>query len=315
MQLSRAIDSFMEGYFATCERSERTIAAYGSDLAQFRVSQPARRQVEAVQPEDLEDYAQTLKASGLAPASVRRKFAVLKIFFNYWVRKRVLDRSPVWFLRLDFGAEKPLTRTLTADEMRRLLQQAHRDLGRLPGQPLTEVDRRFRALRDLAVIELLFATGMRVGEAMAIRLQDLRLDERSLLIRGKGRRQRLAFLTEEVGYRVVGAYAASRNRIPADHSHLLINDSRLPLSRQHVATMLRTKAAAAGISRHLTPHMLRHTSATFMLQNGADLRIVQEFLGHTSIVTTQRYTHVSRTHFLDALQRNHPTAAVGRRSA
>jgi site-specific recombinase XerD len=313
MLLRRATELFLAGYFATCERSPRTIAAYTGDLTQFHQGHPPRKQLESLTPEDLEAWAQRLKSEGLAPASIRRKFAVLKIFLNYWVRKRLLDRSPLWLLRLDFGTSRPLTRTLTPGEMRSLLERARKDLGRLPARPLTRVDERFRALRDLAVLELLFATGMRVGEATALRLPDLRLEERSIVIPGKGRRQRLAFLTEEVSFRVIQSYTATRRSIAADHPHLLLNNALRPLSAQGISAMLRQKASAAGISRHLTPHMIRHTAATFMLQNGADLRIVQEFLGHASVATTQRYTHVTKSHFMSALRRSHPALLVGRR--
>jgi integrase/recombinase XerD len=196
MLLRSAIDLFLDGYFSTCERSPKTVAAYTSDLRQFLRGQPARRNLETFTPEQLEDWGLELKRRHLAPASMRRKFAVLRVFFNYWVRKRVLDRSPLWNLRLDFGRQRTLTRTIGADEMRLLLDRARADLGALPAEPNGSLDRAFLALRNWAVLELLFTTGMRVGEAAALRLGDLRLEERSLLVRGKGGRQRLAFLPD-----------------------------------------------------------------------------------------------------------------------
>lgn len=288
------------------------MAAYGADLRQFQRGQPARRHLDAVTPEVAEDWALELKRRELAPASIRRKFAVLRVFFNYWVRKGELDRSPLWNLRLDFGRQRNLTRTLSPEEMGRLLEQARADLGELLAEPTGFVDKSFLALRNWAILELLFTTGMRVGEAAALRLGDLMLDQRAILVRGKGGRQRLAFLAEDHSYQVIHTYHRHRRSVATTTDAFLLNTFHRPLSTQGIAAMLRQKAQAAGIDRHLTPHMIRHTAATFLLQNGADLRIVQEFLGHTSITTTQRYTHVTKSHLQAALRRCHPGVVLGR---
>jgi site-specific recombinase XerD len=306
MLLRKATNLFLDGYFATRDRSPKTVAAYAGDLEQFRRSRPAGQRLESLSSEDMEAWAHRLKSEQLAPASIRRKLAVLKIFFNYWVRKRTLDRSPFWLLQFDIGKIKPLTRTLTPDEMRRLLRQARREVGSLPRKALEPLDDKLVAVRNWAIVELLFATGIRVGEATALLLQDMALDQRTILIRGKGGRQRLALLTEDTSFKAIAHYHRHRVALSAPTASFLLNRRLGPLTTQGVSTALRNLAKAAGIQRRITPHMLRHTSATFLLQNGADLRIVQEFLGHASITTTQRYTHVSRTHLRAALQRCHP---------
>ena len=311
MRLRKAVDLFLDGYFSTHERSPRTIAAYTGDLKQFVASLPATQRLESLKPEDMEAWAQRLKSEGLAPASIRRKLAVLKILFNHWVRRGALDRSPLWLVRFDIGKIKPLTRTLTPREMGLLLRQARAEAGTLPRKPLAELNGKFLAIRNWAIIELLFATGIRVGEATALLLDDLTLDQRTLLIRGKGGRQRLALLVEDTSYQAVSLYHQQRLALPAPTGAFLLNRRHRPLSSQGVATLLRDLTRAAGIQRHITPHMLRHTAATFLLHNGADLRIVQEFLGHASITTTQRYTHVSRGHLQAALQRCHPRLGLG----
>lgn len=187
-----------------------------------------------------------------------------------------------------------------------LLRQARTEVGSLPRRPLQEFNGKLLAIRNWAIIELLFATGIRVGEATALLLEDLTLDQRTLLIRGKGGRQRLALLIEETSFQAVSLYHQHRLALAASTRAFLLNRRHGPLSSQGVATVLRDLTRAAGIQRHITPHMLRHTAATFLLHNGADLRIVQEFLGHASITTTQRYTHVSRAHLQAALRRCHP---------
>lgn len=310
MLLQKAIDQFLDGYFSTCERRPNTVAAYRGDLGQFRRPLPRRQALESITPEAMEAWAQQLRKEGLAPASIRRKLAVLKIFFNYWVRKRVLDRSPLWLLRFDIGKIKPLTRTLTVDEARRLLRQAKREVGRPPKRPYGDVDGRFLALRNWALVELLLATGLRVGEATTLLLQDLILDQRTILVRGKGGRQRLALLTENTSFQAIAHYYHHRLAVQSVTESLFLNRRRGQLSAQGISTVLRELARAGGIQRRITPHMLRHTSATLLLQNGADLRIVQEFLGHASITTTQRYTHVTRTHLVATLRRCHPRLAL-----
>ncbi len=311
MLLRKAIDLFLDGYFSTCERRPKTIVAYRSDLAQFRRSRSQREALEAITPESLEAWAQHLKKEGLAPASIRRKLAVLKVFFNYWVRKRVIDRSPFWLLRFDIGKITPLTRTLTLDEARRLLRQAKQEVGRLPRKPSGNLDDSFLALRNWALVELLLATGLRVGEATALLLQDFTLDQRILLVRGKGGRERLALLTEDRSFEAIAHYHRHRLALPATTESFFLNRRQAPLSPQGASAALVSLATAGGIQRRITPHMLRHTSATLLLQNGADLRIVQEFLGHASITTTQRYTHITRTHLVATLKRCHPRLALG----
>jgi len=306
MLLRKAVDLFLNGYFSTHERSPRTITAYTSDLRQFLKQTPTSQRFETIKPEDMESWAQKLKQQGLAPASIRRKLAVLKIFFNYWVRRRVLDRSPLWLLRFDIGKIKPLTRTLTPREMGLLLRQARAEVGPLPKRPLDELNGKFLALRNWAIVELLLATGIRVGEATSLLLEDLTLDQRTLLIRGKGGRQRLALLTEDKSFEAISLYHQQRLTLSTSTTVFLLNRRNGPLSPQGVAAVLQGLSRSAGIERHVTPHMLRHTAATFLLHNGADLRIVQEFLGHASITTTQRYTHVSRSHLQAALRRSHP---------
>ncbi|MEM7482345.1 MAG: tyrosine-type recombinase/integrase [Acidobacteriota bacterium] len=310
MHLQEAVNQFLAGYFSTHARSPRTIAAYSSDLDQFAAHVEPVRPLHSIGPVDAESWASDLKSLGLAPASIRRKLAVLKVFFNYWVRRGELERSPLWLVRFDIGKVKPLTRTLTVREMSSLLHQARARAEPIPQRLLPEIDKRFLALRNWAIVELLFATGIRVGEATSILLGDLILDQRTILIRGKGGRQRLALLTEKTSYRAITAYHRQRVAQSASTEALFLNRRRNPLSTQGVAGMLSALCRETGITRRVTPHMLRHTAATFLLHNGADLRIVQEFLGHASITTTQRYTHVSPSHLKAALLRFHPRTGL-----
>lgn len=202
-----------------------------------------------------------------------------------------------------------LPKVLTADEVGALLREAHRRVARHTATG-RRVDGRFVACRDVAIMELLFATGVRVGELVAITLDDVASEEKAILIRGKGRRQRLAFLLAPQSVGAFEAYLRARARLPVDTRSLFVNRAARQLSPHGVAAVLRQLAEAPGITRRVTPHMIRHTVATLLLRNGADLRVVQEFLGHASIVMTQRYTQVSKEQLIRSLTAHHPRASL-----
>jgi site-specific recombinase XerD len=168
-------------------------------------------------------------------------------------------------------------------------------------------DRGFLALRNLVALELLFATGMRVGELVSLRLKDWREDDQSFVVQGKGDRQRLAILPDDRSVAAVQAYLPKRRALQVGQDALLLNAAGRPLSTQGVARVLDRFAHQAGVPTHVTPHMIRHTVATLLLRHGADIRVVQEVLGHTSITTTQRYTHVSKEHLMETLRAHHPS--------
>ena len=275
-------------------------------LEQFRQFLGGRPRLEKISPDHLERWAAELKAAEYASASIRRKFASLKVFFNYWTRRGLLDRSPAWKIRLDLAPQRVLTRVLTVQETKSLLRQAKRALGRFPRKLSTTTDSTFLALRNLAIVELLFATGIRIGELVGLRLSDFRPDDRVLTINGKGSRQRLAVLPDSKSFRAVSTYFNHRLGISTSCNSFFLNSLQQSLSAQGAANIVSSLADEAGITHRVTPHMLRHTVATLLLRNGADIRVVQEFLGHSTISTTQRYTHVSKDHMTSELQKHHP---------
>lgn len=309
MRLQKAVDLFLDGYFATCQRSEKTIRAYQLDLDQFCTFQGVRQTLDSVTPEHLEEWAEELKEAKYASTSIRRKFASLKVFFNYWVRKRQLDRSPAWNLRLDLAPQKVLTKALTQSEMEKILKQARlehqRAKGRGEGSPEA-----FLALRNLTVVEVLYGTAMRVGELVGLKVSDFRVEEGAFVINGKGGRQRLAFLPDQESVSLCQAYLNARisrvKGLEPQPEALFVDQNGGPFSSQTVSRSLALLAAAGSVGKSVTPHMIRHTAATLLLRNGADLRVVQEYLGHSSISTTQRYTHVSKEHLRFSVARFHP---------
>jgi integrase/recombinase XerD len=309
MLLKEATRLFVDGYFATCHRSDKTKAAYGVDTDQFVASQPSDANLCAITPEGIESWALELRGKGYAPRSLRRKVASVRVFFNYCVRRRLIERSPLWQVRLDLGRPEPLTRTLSFAEIGSMLAAARAKAAYVQrGSPTKQ--RLLIALRNRALIEVMFATGMRVGEVASIRLADLFSDQQTLLVSGKGGRQRLAFLLDDLSRASLREYLDLRAQVvESTTAALFVNASLARLSTQGISDVIAQLAEEARIGRAVTPHMIRHTAATLLLRNGADIRVVQEFLGHTSISTTQRYTHVSKEHLLATLSATHPSMA------
>jgi len=318
MRLDQATAAFLSGYFSTHERARRTEAAYRSDLAQFTAFAGDGLGLASLDASAIEAWAARLRGGEYSPASVRRKMVVLKVFCSYWVRRGALAESPFWRVKLSLGRIEQLPRALTEREMRALLARAWRDcLAALDGPGGAEAaarpggrkasSRDYRALRDLALVDLLFATGLRVGETSALDVRDYFVREAVFRVQGKGGRDRLAFVVDERTAQIQRAHAEARARIGTDCPALFLNASGGRLSTQGITNVISRLRREARIRRHVTPHMLRHTVATLLLGNGVDIRVVQEFLGHASIATTQRYTHVTKEHMVRVLRKRHPS--------
>ena len=312
MQLKYACTDFLSGYFSTHDRSAKTKAAYTSDLMQFQGFVGAESEFVNLDSTTIERFAADLRQNKYSPASIRRKIIVLKVFCGYWVRKGLLTESPFWRVKLSIGRTEQLPRSLTEREMRALLMWAAQSgptACQSPGTPHKErlAFGQYRAARNLALIDILFATGIRVGETSSLNITDFFEAEGMFKIKGKGGRARLAFAVDEKSLRIQKDHLRARIQIDTENSALFLNSSRKRLSTQGIANVVAQLRREAGIERHVTPHMLRHTVATLLLQNGVDIRVVQEFLGHASIATTQRYTHVSKEHLIGVLQKRHPS--------
>jgi integrase/recombinase XerD len=318
MNLNRAKAEFLSGYFSTNRRTKKTETAYDSDLRQFLRFAGRNRTLRSVSGTVIEEWAAHLRNENYAPASIRRKIAALKVLCSYWVRRGTLAQSPFWRVKLSFGHIKQLPRTLTEGEIRALLAEARKSFesamqsyrGKQAADCNGRPKRTYRILRNSALVDLLFATGIRVGEVSSLDISDYLADEAVFKIHGKGGRDRLAFTVDESTRQIQLEHAWARMKISSNSSALFLNASGKRLSTQGIAAILSSLCNNAGIERRVTPHMLRHTVATLLLRNGADIRVVQEFLGHSSIATTQRYTHVSKEHLVKVLQIRHPSLGL-----
>src|SRR5947209_15114920 len=301
MRLDEANTEFLSGYFSTHGRRKKTEAAYRSDLAQFRAFAGEDFSLRSLDSSLIERWAAYLREEQYSPASIRRKIVVLKVFCSYWVRKGVLQESPFWRVKLSIGRIEQLPRTLTAKEMRSLLTQPRRNHAAARKEKSKTQNEEaggayYRALRNMALVDLLFATGMRVGEVSTLDTSDFLLQEAMFRVQGKGGRDRLAFAVDDATLQIQREHLQARTKIVTTSTALFLNASGSRLSTQGIANVIAQLRELAGIERHVTPHMLRHTVATLLLRNGVDIRIVQEFLGHASIATTQRYTHITKEH-------------------
>ena len=274
-----------------------TLEAYRRDLADFAAF-AARHGADptAVTRSLVMAYLHHLRQAGRARATVARRLAALRGFFGYLVQEGRIARDPVEGMTSP-RAGRPLPRVMSVEEVERLLELPR------PASPA--------GLRDRAVLELLYAAGLRVSELVGLDLDDLLLDHGLVRCRGKGGKERVVPVAAPAVEAVRVYLERGRPRLcrRPDQRALFLNHRGGRLSRQWVWRLLRRAARQAGVSRAVSPHTLRHSFATHLLAGGADLRAVQELLGHASITTTQIYTHLTRHHLLEAYLRAHPRLA------
>ncbi len=274
------IKLFLNHSKATKNLSSKTISAYRNDLQQFISNQP-----DIYQP-DIYNYINYLSVClKLKDSSIRRKIVTLKCFYSFLEEQKLIDLSPFVKIKFRFRLEKRLPKTLTTCEVSKILECLNLDLTKL------STFKRQLYIRDCALLELLISTGVRIGEAAAIVLEDIIIPEHTILIHGKGRKQRLIYISNTTSWNRI--YCLIKERRRTSEQHLFVNRNGKPLSTHGIEDVYKKYAKLSHINEKSTPHYLRHTFATNLLSNGADLRSVQELLGHSSIATTEGYTEVT----------------------
>ena len=277
--------------------SENTIASYGIDLKLFleylRENEiPSFKQVNK---EVIVNYMQAEKNNNKANSSILRSVSSLRKFFQYLAQEKIIEKDPM--LLIDTPKKKQhLTQVLTKEEVEKLLHSPN------TGQVL--------GLRDRAMLELMYATGLRISEIINLKLEDLHLTMGTLQTLGKGHKERIVPVGDEAIKWINRYLEEARPKLLKQKrsNYLFLNFHGNNLTRQGVWKNLKAEVRKAGIQKNITPHTLRHSFATHILENGADLRIVQELLGHADISTTQIYTHLSNKQLADIYNRAHPRA-------
>jgi integrase/recombinase XerD len=298
--LADVSERFVEHCRIAKRLSINTLRAYETDLADFQAQVGHKVDIASIDREILRRYARHLfDTKGLKETTVKRRMAALKVMFRWLERDEVIALSP--FHRLDLSIRLPrrLPRALTADEMRRLLRAVEHDRdGSHDGEMLH------------FIIVCLFVTGLRVGELTGVGIADADPIEGTILVRGKGNRERRVFLTGREAIAAFNRYVLSRTTVPTTSSRLLVTEGGTEVAAQYIRRRLTSLAMRARIERRITPHMLRHTAATQLIEAGVDIRFVQKLLGHASIATTQIYTQVSDSSLRDTMERADTLARV-----
>lgn len=277
--------------------SENTINSYGIDLKLFleylRENEiPSFKQVNK---EVIVNYMQSEKNNNKANSSILRSVSSLRKFFQYLAQEKIIEKDPM--LLIDTPKKKQhLPQVLTKEEVEKLLRSSN------TGQVL--------GLRDRAMLELMYATGLRISEIINLKLEDLHLTMGTLQTLGKGHKERIVPVGDEAIKWINRYLEEARPKLLKQKrsNYLFLNFHGNNLTRQGVWKNLKAEVRKAGIQKNITPHTLRHSFATHILENGADLRIVQELLGHADISTTQIYTHLSNKQLADIYNRAHPRA-------
>jgi tyrosine recombinase XerC len=249
------------------------------------------------------DYLSYLAERNIVKASIARKISALRSFYHYLEREEIIKANPLEYISSP-KLDKRLPEFLTTREITKLLEAPD------PEDPFGR--------RDRAFIELLYATGLRVSELVALDIDQINLDTREIMVMGKGSKERMVLMGEPAARAIDIYIREARNIIPKiiitkrtnkrPTKALFINSGGYRLTERSVQEFLQKYAAAAGISKRVHPHMLRHTFATHMLDGGADLRVVQELLGHADLSSTQIYTHISKNRARQVYLSAHPMA-------
>lgn len=306
------INLFLDMLAAEQGAGDNTLAAYRrdlEDLSQFLGK--SGKSFTGADTQDLRDFLADLDTRGFKSSSVARRLSSMRHLFRFLLNERMRSDDPAAILS---GPKRGrgLPKVLSMADVDRLLTKA-RELADAPDQPTL---RRFRAARLSCLLEILYATGLRVSELVALPLSAARRDARMIVVRGKGNKERLVPLNES-SRQAMADYLAAMDAHRQDQKKSSTSSKWLfpsfgesgHLTRQHFARDLKELAAAAGLSpRLISPHVLRHAFASHLLHNGADLRIVQTLLGHTDISTTQIYTHVVAERLKSLVRDLHPLA-------
>lgn len=276
--------------------SPNTVAAYIMDLSQFLDYAKSKgslfENTERIDPAFARNYLRYLEGRKLSKKSIARKISSCRAFFRYILRERKIKLNPFEHI-LTPKQGKRLPSFLYPEEVIKLFNEVN--LKHKNGR------------RDIAILELIYASGMRVGEIVKIKLDDMDLANGEILVHGKGDKERVVLIGSHAIISIK-SYLEFRVKPPKEEKTLFLGRSGSRLTSRSIERMIRKYARKAGIAKRVTPHTLRHSFATHLLERGADLKIVQELLGHSSLSTTQIYTHLTKEKLKSVYDKAHPRA-------
>lgn len=284
------VDKFLRYLGTERGASEHTIRSYGKDLETF--FEHVRSQPGTVDMADIRGYVAAQINSGLNKSTVGRRLACVRSFFKFLHREGLIKSNPARLVSAP-KMPKPLPKFLTVDDVFSLIEKPE-GIGYSPA-------------RDRAILELLYSSGLRVSELSGLNTDDLNIREGLVKAKGKGKKERLVPMGRKA-IDAMKAYLIERVLLKKKDKALFLNRSGTRLTDRGVRRIVVKYARAILLDGRIGPHTLRHTFATHLLQGGADLRVIQELLGHSSLSTTQKYTHLDITHLMDVYDKAHPLA-------
>lgn len=293
MQVRQAREQYVQWLLVARDLSPHTIRAYDSDIAAFERHLGSRAVVKHIDQDRLLAFIEEQRAAGLCSTSIRRRASGLRGFCKWLLSRHLLDSDPWMGASVAVGRSRKLPRVLPTHELKRLFRFLREAAGLDKGTNPDEVLDRPHSCTTFLAVALMVGTGARVNEVVGITCQDIDLRGRSLRIVGKGRRERQVFLTDAWIEGLTHSYLETRATLGVEHSQLLFNSHGDPLTTSAMRSRLAKAARDAGVGERVTPHMLRHTAATQLIEAGVDIRYIQRLLGHASLNTTEIYTHVS----------------------
>lgn len=316
MKITSASEEFLNHCRVGKNLSDHTLRAYRIDLNEFSAFCSKTTTISECDRHLLRNYLTHLfDKKNLKETSIKRRMACLKAMFHWLESEELLESNPFHKFKAPIKLPKRLPRSLAAHELRSLLTAPLAELGiKAPGEVASFIDnlsrQQFNHISCLLSVELLFYTGMRIGELTQILLSDIDLQDSIIKITGKGNRERRVFVNDPELTRLIEVYIHLRPRYNPIDKHLLITTHGNPASPQFLRKLIARSAEQADMERHITPHMLRHSTATHLLEAGVDIRHVQKLLGHNSISTTEIYTQVSDNSLKEVICKGHPRRKV-----
>lgn len=303
--MQEAIKNFLFHCEVEKKLNDKTLKAYQIDLRQFESFLLSERvwYLESIGKEEIRSYLHGL--SGFAPKTIKRKTATAKAFFNYHEFEESIINNPFRKVKSSVKIPVQLPKVMTLDQVGSMLAIAYSDK-----ENERSVHRYVYAekIRDVAVLELLFATGIRVSELCCLRLENMASDYSTIMVEGKGNKERIIPIPNQEVKMALDAYYKEFKSVIGEY--FFVNRLKKRLSTQSVRYMVRQYRKKANISMNVTPHVFRHSFATLLLEQDVDIRYIQSILGHSSISTTQIYTHVNSKKKSEILAQKHPRNMV-----
>lgn len=296
--MKEALEDYLHFLRIEKQMADNTISAYQTDLSNYieQLSKWGVSTLQDVTKENIQQHLRSQKLEGKSARTLSRKVASIRSFHQFALRERLADHDPSYQIEHP-QFDSVLPKFLTIDEVDALTTAIPKD--------------KAQGVRDYALIELLYATGMRISECTQLDIEDIQLTMGFVRVTGKGQKERIIPLNQTSVHLIQTYVEQARPKLfkpGGDDKALFINQAGKRLTRQGIAKLMKQHATRAGLTKEITPHLMRHTFATHLIENGADLRAVQEMLGHSDISTTQIYTHIGKKRLKEVYKEFHPRA-------